>query len=320
MTIITTYIFFSSESWHGLLADTSQSSFGSTSSPPLLLDDKNLRIGSRSLEHQGYYNQPYHSFYQDRKNRRQIFLNEASPISSSLPSYYERRTFQRIKPEFRKSSSQPTRSLSPSFRSPSPSIGDVVFSKPIPSSPTASSMFLLKKRQLPQVPTLRKASRDKDQLSFHVSNKSKSWKPQAFQARKSTDTLAPLAMYSDSEINTRPVCDRIMYAHPHRVAATHHARGRGRRQPDINSLHNSESHSVSRCENKASSIMQRDSSSANQTEPKYCKERLTCKSPKIIEGEESGDESETSSVSKLSAASSYSNISERPRETSRTRR
>jgi len=276
-------------------------------------------MSARSLDHQGYHNQPYHQSYHHRKNRRQIFLNEASPISSSLPSYYERGAYHRIRPEFRKSNSQPTRSLSP-FRSPSPLIGDLNFSKPIPTSPTASSMFQLKKRQLPQVPTLRRTSRCKDQLHLQVTNKSKTWKTAVSQTTRSIDALTPLRMYSDSGINTRPVCDRIIYAHPHRITASHHSRGRGRRQPEINQFYNSERHSLDRRESKSSNVVQRETSSANQAEVKYRKERLSSKSPKLVERGESGEESETSSVSKISVESSFSNISERLREKTRTRR
>ncbi|CAG2116617.1 unnamed protein product, partial [Medioppia subpectinata] len=190
----------SRESWRGLLADTSQSSIGSSGSPPLM----NTVDPKPSSRHNPYNYLPQDVSTMGRRGRQGLL---AEGNASSLPTNYilnENESF-RYRPEFRKSSSQPTRSLSPPSlrsRSPSHSIGT-------PTSSVGGGHFS-KKRHLPQVPAVPRRVVDSVYTGFdplqqqqQQQMQSRNWRPNVPQ-RRSVDRMTG-GMYSDSEITTKPV-------------------------------------------------------------------------------------------------------------------
>uniref|UniRef100_T1L2L6 Regulating synaptic membrane exocytosis protein 2 n=3 Tax=Tetranychus urticae TaxID=32264 RepID=T1L2L6_TETUR len=343
----------SRESWHGLLAETSQSSFGSTASPPLVLDEtggvaSGAEAGNASSQLRrsanksiGYQGQAYRRAFQTKAlgdfNRGPL-LSAAHPFqaSTSLPSS-SIHLLDRMKPKFRKSSSQPSRSLSPpSLRFASPSIDEGYYrgSKPIPTTPTGSP-FQIKKRRLPAVPFLRRASRDRDivaqeaqgydsaigssgyplQPEISLAGRSKQYKTSLHQ-RRSTEALTSGGMYSDSEIVNRPQYDRLFYAHPHRSSTS--SRGRNRRGSEINQ--SSDAYAGEKAPVERRDSRQKHTSGRTEldapgndnlagTGVRHRKERGSIKvKPGNVASE---DESESSS--KASENSAFSNISSRPR-------
>ncbi|XP_025018122.1 uncharacterized protein LOC112539621 [Tetranychus urticae] len=242
-----------------------------------------------------------------------------------------------MKPKFRKSSSQPSRSLSPpSLRFASPSIDEGYYrgSKPIPTTPTGSP-FQIKKRRLPAVPFLRRASRDRDivaqeaqgydsaigssgyplQPEISLAGRSKQYKTSLHQ-RRSTEALTSGGMYSDSEIVNRPQYDRLFYAHPHRSSTS--SRGRNRRGSEINQ--SSDAYAGEKAPVERRDSRQKHTSGRTEldapgndnlagTGVRHRKERGSIKvKPGNVASE---DESESSS--KASENSAFSNISSRPR-------
>ncbi|CAG2122497.1 unnamed protein product, partial [Medioppia subpectinata] len=187
----------SRESWRGLLADTSQSSIGSSGSPPLI----NTVDPKPSSRHNPYNYLPQDVSTMGRRGRLGLL---AEGNASSLPTNYilnENESF-RYRPEFRKSNSQPTRSLSPPSlrsRSPSHSIGT-------PTSSVGGGHFS-KKRHLPQVPAVPRRVVDSVYTGFdplqqqQQQMQSRNWRPNVPQ-RRSVDRMTG-GMYSDSEITTK---------------------------------------------------------------------------------------------------------------------
>ncbi|RWS30277.1 regulating synaptic membrane exocytosis protein 2-like protein [Leptotrombidium deliense] len=295
----------SRESWHGLLADTSQSSFGSNSSPPLLMDDQRRRSAGRSFD---YYQYSQPGYYGSNGRSKSRLLDVAS---SSLPSRFDAVIYNRMRPEFRKSNSQPSRSLSPpSLRPHSPSVGNIFLSKPVAESPTAPSS---KKRQLPQIPLIRRSSRERDQMTLNLEGKARHWKT-SLQQRRSTEAMTPVGMYSDSEINTRPVYDRLFYAHPHQRHSSH-IRGRGGRERRSSVLYSPDvsdsEHVKERFSSRRPSIRQGSLERKESKEKQRERSGSRSNQPKPAAGGESGEESESSS--KISVTSAFSTLSERPK-------
>ena len=329
------------------MAETSQSSFGSTASPPLLLDETGAALGPSGKEIIG---KPI-----DYRRFRRTYgplLNTAHPFqaSTSLPCSSVH-FLDRMKPKFRKSSSQPSRSLSPpSLRFASPSIDENYYrgsNKPIPTTPTGSP-FLIKKRRLPVVPFLRRSSHDRNLVSqeapsyspnlettadyplqpnISLTGRSSKYKNILHQ-RRSTDAITSGGIYSDSEIVNRPPYDRLFYAHPHR-SSTHSNRGRNRRaseaQPSDDPYQgggnngNGDKVPVERRDSRTrhtSTRTEMDSNSGDSLAGTGVKHRKERGSIKVKPGNvASGDESESSSKTSLNSA--FSNMSSRPR-TSRT--
>lgn len=290
--------FPSIESWRGLLADTSQSSFGSSGSPPLVAASS-LGGASGGLD--------YPASGRGRRNRHAFLADTA--LTSSLPSYYDTSSDPhfRYRPEsFRKSSSHPSRSP--------PIPDDALYLQ----SPTGSTVSL-GKRQLPQVPLHRRSSRgDRVQMTLDLEERARHWKVSLHQ-RRSTEEITPMGMYSDSELSSqRPAYDRPSYAHPHR-ATMQRQRSSGGRVTRVE-------YEPSSGEQESGPERRRRESSAERRrreEEELHGGRTIAKSryrQLSRTGGESGEESETSSVSKVSATSAFSTVSERPVKGSRTLR
>ena len=175
-----------------------------------------------------------------RPTRHRPPLFGESILGSSLPSYYETGNlpdFPRTRPNFRKSSSQPTRSVSPalSLRSPTEPHPPAL---PYHSHLTwMSQSAMMKKRHLPQVPFIRRLSRDQAVIE---AERTQMWRRSQFHHRTfSGDAATPQGVYSDSEITSRPYsADRLFYVHPtQRATSTAHQMRRGRSlarySPDI---------------------------------------------------------------------------------------
>ena len=150
-----------------------------------------------------------------RRRGRQALMTEGN--TSSLPTNYVMNENEalRYRPEFRKSSSQPTRSLSPPSlrsRSPSQSIG----------TPPGSVGLFNKKRHLPQVPAInRRLVENPPTINLDPHQIQRTWRPHTQQRRP--EVVTPSGMYSDSEITTRPVFgNRQFYAHPIKDSGQHH--------------------------------------------------------------------------------------------------
>lgn len=271
-------------------------------------------------------------------------LSTAHPFqaSTSLPCSSVH-FLDRMKPKFRKSSSQPSRSLSPpSLRVASPSIDENYYrnsNKPIPTTPTGSP-FQVKKRRLPVVPFFRRSSRDRDLVAQEVSSYTPTLDPTTryplqpdisltgrsskyknlIQQRRSTEALTQGGMYSDSEIINRPPYDRLFYAHPHR-SSTHSNRGRNRRtseaQPSDDLYQggdgngNGDKEPIERRDSRTRHTSTRTEvdgqpgDSLIGTGVKHRKERGSIKVKPVNVA--SGDESESSS--KASVNSAFSNVS-----------
>ncbi|KAI1289186.1 Rab-3-interacting molecule unc-10 [Halotydeus destructor] len=248
----------SRESWRTVpLADTSQSSFGSSNSPPLTTDDLRLRRATAG-HNVDYYPHSLHELTPSGPMRGRVprprhqLLREAHMMASSLPSQYETGSNVNIRPIFRKALSQPSRSLSPvvSLHTPSEYHSGASLATMTPtgqlsrqtqvlwpasgSTGSAMSGYYGKKRQLPQVPPLssRRSSRAcRDQATLELEERARQWK--LTHRAPSTETVNMQGMYSDSEVNTRTsyASEKLFYVHPIQRPASvagQHRRGRGR--------------------------------------------------------------------------------------------
>ena len=303
------------ESWRGLLADTSQSSIGSSGSPPLIANPDH-----RQSSRPNVYNYLPLDVSNTRRRGRQGILTEGN--TSSLPSNYamSENDALRYRPEFRKSSSQPTRSLSPPSlrsRSPSQSIG----------TPTGSGGVLSKKRHLPQVPAMSRRLGDHPlAMSLDPNQINRNWRPTPSHRRP--DVVTPSGMYSDSEITMKPVFgNRQFYAHPmkdsaqhqhHRKDSTRDRERHSRRQTSESSSgyreYQSETEGHRERERRDSYRPLRDESHSRRDSQRSRggRDRRVSTSGQH-KGGESGEESETSTNSKISVQSALSTHSDRPR-------
>ena len=250
------------ESWRGLLADTSQSSFESGGSPSQrLLHEEYQRESAMLHSSQGtsvdaYSSSPTpgmvrHPLRRADLHRLRGHATHRHPLmtdmmATSLPSKYDEEDYHR--PSFRKSASQPTRSMSPalSLRSPTEPPGhssSMAFSSTAHAAAwttSKSAAFYSKKRQLPQVPMTGRSSRD--QLNYapqmypgttgipfdpneQLPPPQRTHHPYRshFTRTSSGDSMTPQGMYSDSEITARPSysTEKLFYAHPtHRPMST----------------------------------------------------------------------------------------------------
>lgn len=244
----------SRESWRGLLADTSQSSFESAGSPSQrLLQEEYQRESAILHSAQGtsvdaYSSSPTPSMVRHPLRRADLHrlrthrhpLMTEGMMATSLPSKHDEDDFtSSVRPSFRKSASQPTRSMSPalSLRSPTEAhSSSMVFSAAAHAQAAWSSkgQFYSKKRQLPQVP-LPGGRSSRDQINYpasqHLPTAVPTFDPMQevdrpshhhhgyrshFTRTSSGDSMTPQGMYSDSEITARPSysADKVFYAHP----------------------------------------------------------------------------------------------------------
>ena len=268
----------------------------------------------------------------ERRNRKQKYL--ADTASSSLPLYLrDKESSIHYKPEFRKSCSQPTRSLSPSSvlsQSPSHSLIE---------TPTGLS----KKRQLPQLPQSRRHHLQHQASSFDE-RPSRSWNvhQQPLHSIRSAEILTPTNesyFDYDIDIHSRPSHSSRHYSshQQHRSSVslnrdyqspTHSRRSHSPRSHSPRS-HSPRSHSPPHktssqrhIEFKSKDEYIEPSKSSDDKVRNHHERRASLSRNRLDvregAGEESGNESETSSASKISAGSAYSNASERPKKESRT--
>lgn len=273
----------------------------------MILEESRRRSTGRSLEYSTAQQQAYRRSISNKTlGIRPPPLGRPFQISSSLPSHHATSVYDRIRPEFRKSSSQPSRSLSPppSLHFASPSHEELYLhpNKPLPTTPTDPQSFHLKKRRLPQVPLARRSS--KDQMSLSLGGRSKQWKGTA-QQRRSTDALTSVGTYSDSEITARSPYDRLFYAHPTRQPSQ---RGRSRRESEIPHHHHMYPEELGgdreRRDSRGERSGQRGELGLHRADSRH-HHKGRSKKRDILE---SGEDSETSVTSINSA---FSNISER---------
>lgn len=262
------------------MADTSQSSFESGGSPSQrLLAEEYQRESAMIHSSQGtsvdaYSSSPTPGMVRHPLRRADLHrlrghashrhpLMTEGMMASSLPTKYEEEEFN-TRPSFRKSASQPTRSMSPalSLRSPTEPPGhssSMVFSAAAHAQAawTSKAAFYSKKRQLPQVPLTGRSSRD--QLNFpppQVFPSAIPFDPSKQQQRhtyrshftrtSSGDSMTPQGMYSDSEITARPSysTDKLFYAHPtHRPMSGSHHRDRRSKSSVSRSIYSPETES-----------------------------------------------------------------------------
>lgn len=188
-----------------------------------MLDDNRRRSTGRGLEYTAT-SVPYRGYHAKAIGMRPQ-LGRPYQLSSSLPCH-QLSIHDRVRPDFRKSSSQPSRSLSPpSMRYPSPSHDEILFhaNKPLPTTPTdphgssaaAAAAFQLRKRRLPPVPMGRRSS-TRDQSSL-ADPSHRSWKSSVdhHHQRRISEVPTPLGTYSDSEITAaRLPFDRTYHNQP----------------------------------------------------------------------------------------------------------
>lgn len=200
-------------------------------------------------------------------------------------------------------------------------MGTALYSQLVVGTPTGSASFqMTKKRQLPQVPLIRRSSNEQEFRAL-PSRGSRQWKGSSVQQRRSAEAITPMGMYSDSEINARPAYDRIIYAHPHRVPSTHQrVRRRSVSKPlSVVSMFSPEKSPTEQSADK--NLETRESSDTRHHRRSSKATRGDLAGVTSREGGESGEEeSETSSVSKVSVTSALSTLSERPAKGSRTLR
>lgn len=309
------------ESWRGLLADTSQSSIGSSGSPPLVVNPE-----YKPNPRPNIYNYLPLDVSNTHRRGRPGMLAEGN--TSSLPTNYMMTENEalRYRPEFRKSSSQPTRSLSPPSlrsRSPSQSIG----------TPTGSVGMFNKKRHLPQVPAVNR--RVGDQTFGLERQQIRTYKSSVHQRRP--EVLTPSGMYSDSEITMRPVFgNRQFYAHPIKDSPQERQERHHRRDSQRHSTRRTASSSnaaYKEYQSESEGHRERDRDREREKERRESYRELRDDSREIRRdsqksrsgrdrrvstsvqrvGGESGEESETSTNSKMSVQSAFSTHSDRPR-------
>lgn len=288
------------------MADTSQSSIGSSGSPPLVVNPEHKPSSRPNI-----YNYLPLDVSQTHRRSRHGMLAEGN--TSSLPSNYIMTESEalRYRPEFRKSISQPTRSLSPPSlrsRSPSQSVG----------TPTGSGVMFNKKRHLPQVPAVNRRVGDKPILDQQM----RSYRSDIHQRR--SEAMTPSGMYSDSEITMRPVFgNRQFYAHPMKDSPQErqHRRDSGRHSNrrtgsgSGNREYQSENEEHRQKERRESYRELRDESRETRRDSQKSRSgrdrRVSTSGQRV--GGESGEESETSTNSKISVQSAFSTHSDRPR-------